>query len=158
MNTKVAASGTFHLATHGKRLVARSMYMKGQAFIASAILLRQKGGYEYAVLQLLCQGIEVALKGLLLLVDYDTYKSRLRTLNHNLVAVADAALTAVELSQLQPPIRKELQMLSDLYSRHLLRYGNIHDILVNPATISSELVIRRMAAAFRLVNRTGIAR
>lgn len=61
MVSVISAVGHAQLTAHGKRLVASSMFAKGKAFLGAAILLRQKGGYEFVVLHLLCQGIEVTL-------------------------------------------------------------------------------------------------
>ena len=142
---------------HGKRLVAKAMFEKGQTFVAASILLRQNNLNQSAALQLLCQGIEVSLKGLLLLIDYDQFRPRLRAINHNLLAAADETLRAAKMNSLTPKLRSELTILSTLYSKHLLRYGSIHDVLVNPQTISYELVLRRLHVAFRLVRRARFA-
>ena len=56
---------------YAKRLMADGHYRRGQHFIAAAILLRQHGGHEYVVLHLLCQGVEIVLKAILLLRDFD---------------------------------------------------------------------------------------
>jgi hypothetical protein len=157
MATIVLAVGRAQLSAHGKRMVATSMYTKGKAFLGAAILLRQTGGYEFIVLHLLCQGIEVALKGILLLIDYDKYKPKIRRIGHNLSSVSDAAIKAAGLSSLRPDVRAELAVLSNLYSQHLLRYGSGYDILVNPSTIPSQRVLRRMVAVLRLVESKGIA-
>lgn len=146
------------LAPEGKRLVAETMYAKGQAFVEAAALLRRNGGYEYAVLHLLCQGIEVALKGLLLLISYDQFKPKLKPLGHNLLAIADAASVACGIRPLRPRLRAELQTLSTLYSRHLLRYGSGYDLLVSASTIPSDDVFRRTASLFRLVRMKGKVR
>ena len=153
----VSATGTAHLTTHGKRVVAESMYAKGKAFLGAAILLRRKNGYEYVVLHLLCQGIEISLKGLLLIADYDKYKPQLKKLGHNLVKIVETASQVAGIKPLRPSVRAELETLSKLYSAHLLRYGSGYDILVNPTTISSNLVFHRMAAVLRIVERKGLA-
>jgi hypothetical protein len=144
------------LTTYGKRMVAASMYAKGKNFLGAAMLLRKKGGYEYVVLHLLCQGIEITLKALLLVADYDAYKPKLRKYGrsgHDFSLTAIDTLSAFGLSPLRAPIKEELQALSVLYSKHVLRYGSFHDILVDPQTISSQRVLRRMAAVLRLAER-----
>ena len=146
------------LSIEGKRIVAESMYAKGQSFVVAAALLRKHGGSEYVVLHLLCQGIEVALKGLLLLVNYDQYKPKLKSLGHNLLKIADSATIASGLQPLRPMLRAELENLSGLYATHLLRYGSSYDIFVSASSISSRQVFRRTAALFRLVKLRGIAR
>jgi len=80
------------LADGGKTRVALSMYRKGQAFGAAAVLLNRHGESdekEYVVLHLLCQSIEGVLKGLLLLKDYDKYSGRLKKpFGHNIFKIA----------------------------------------------------------------------
>lgn len=139
-------------------MVAESMYVKGKAFLGAAVLLRQKGGYEFVVLHLLCQGIEVVLKGLLLAIDYDKFKPKLKKFGHDLLKVTDAATSAVGIPALRPRVRSEMESLNQLYSRHLLRYGSGYDILVDPKTIRSRLVLRRMIALLQLIERKGLIR
>ena len=144
------------LTNYGKRMVAASMYAKGKYFLGAAMLLRINGGYEYVVLHLLCQGIEITLKALLLFADYDAYKPKLRKYGrngHDFSLTAIDALSAFCLSPLRSPLKEELQALSSLYSRHLLRYGSFHDIIVDPQAITSQRVLRRMAAVLRLAER-----
>jgi hypothetical protein len=81
----VALKGVARPSWHGRRLIAASMYQKGKHFVLAALLLRQKGGYEYVVLHLLCQGIEITLKALLLSADYDTHRPKLRSYGHDLL-------------------------------------------------------------------------
>jgi hypothetical protein len=95
------------------------MYAKGKSFLGAAILLRDQKGYEFVVLHLVCQGIEVLLKGLLLVVDYDKFKPELKKLGHNLLRIVDAASQVADLRSLRSPVRIELEGLNRLYSRHL---------------------------------------
>jgi hypothetical protein len=138
---------------HGTRLIAESMYAKGKAFLGAAILLRDHKGNEFVVLHLVCQGIEAPLKGLLLVIDYDKFKPELKKLNHNLLNIVNTASLAAGLRPLRSPVRTELEGLNRLYSRHFLRYGSGYDILVDPTTISSKRVLRRVGALLRLVRR-----
>jgi hypothetical protein len=137
----------------GEKLIAASMMQKGRAFISAALLLRQRDGYEYAVLHLMCQGIEVLGKGYLLSIDYQHYQSKLRAYRHNLVKVAEAVEQVIAVRVLKPPVRGELEVLSKLYSEHLLRYGSGYDLMVNPTTIPSDRVMNRLAALCRLERR-----
>ena len=155
MTTIMSVSGTAGLTIHGKRMIAESMYAEGKAFLGAAALLRRNGGYEYVVLHLLCQGIEIVLKGLLLKIDYDLYKPQLKKFGHNLLKVTDSAIKAAGLLSLRPNIRAEMETLNKLYSQHLLRYGSGYDLLVNPSTIASRLVLRRIAALLRLIEHKG---
>jgi len=146
-------AGTGSLTKRGKILVAQSMYGKGTSFIGASILLRERGGYEYVALHLLCQGIEIVLKSFLLFHSYDTYKPLLRQLSHDLEKIADTVLTAFKLKPLPASVRTELRTLNSLYGKHLLRYGSFYDVLVDPSTIPSERVCKRILAAIRLVQR-----
>lgn len=150
----IRASGG-QLTVHGKRSVALSMYSKGKAFLGAAILLRKRGGYEYVVLHLLCQGVEIALKAMLLLRDYDAYKPKLKKpLGHNLEKLVETAVKEFGLNALRPTLDQELRRLNSLYSGNLLRYGSFHDVLVDPRTIGSDRVLRASAAALRLCDRS----
>jgi hypothetical protein len=136
-----------------KRAIAQSMYAKGKAFIGAALLLRQKGGYEYVVLHLICQGVENVLKGLLLNHNYDKYEPKLRQyFRHDLTNVTHAAIKASgDRIKLKDSIRTELELLNTFYSKQWLRYGCRSDIFIDPRTISSHLVLRRMAALLRII-------
>lgn len=143
---------------HGKRLIALSMCEKGKSFMGAALLLRNQGGYECVVLHLLCQGIEVLGKGYLLLQNYDKYEPQLRSIGHNL----DKLLREVEqvsgINLRARGVQTEVTELNQLYSQHLLRYGSGMDVLIDPKTISSDRVLRRLAAVLRYANRTGALR
>jgi len=139
---------------HGKRVVAESMYAKGKSFIGAALLLRQWEGYEYVVLYLLCQGIEITLKGLLLMKDYDRCKGKLKSVfGHNIKRLVAEAISEFGVRPVEPALKAELEMLTSLYSRNRLRYGTFYDVLVNPETIQSRLTLRKMAAVIRLADR-----
>ena len=156
MTTPQVAEGRMtggRLTIHGKRLVAKSMYAKGKGFLGAAILLRQEGGYEYVALHLICQGIEITLKALLLLGAYDTYMPKLKTLHHNLEALVSVVLAEFKLHALPSGPATELHGLNSLYRSHRLRYGSFYDVLVDPVTIPSGRVLRRMAAVLRLAER-----
>lgn len=146
--------GKGQLTNHAKRMIARSMYVKGNSFLASAVLLRQEGGDEYVVLHLLCQGIEITLKALLLFRDYDKYKNKLKKpLGHDLNKLIATVSTEFDIRPMPISLKKEVEKLNSLYSNHWLRYGGVHDILVNPQTIPSDLIFRRINAVVRLSNR-----
>ena len=115
--------------------------------------LRQQKGDEYAVLHLLCQGIEIVLKALLLLRDFDKYQPLLKTYGHNLIRLAAATQTEFKLDPLRPAVLNELKELNRLYSQHLLRYDLLTDALVDPTSIPSKLVLQRALAVLRLADR-----
>ena len=121
------------------------------------MLLRQQGAYEFAVLHLICQGIEVLGKGYLLMANYDLFKPKLRAYGHNLVMLVAAVEAQAKVEILEAPVRLELESLSNLYKQQLLRYGSGYDILVDAKSIPSSLVLRRSFALLRLARRKGLA-
>lgn len=140
---------------YGERRIAISMAVKGKAFVGAALLLRQRGGYEYVVLHLLCQGIEILAKGELLFTDYRTDQPKLRSYGHNLVKLAEAIEKASGVRVLKPLVRNELEALSGLYAKHNLRYGSGYDLFVNPSTIQTDRVLSRLRALLKLAERSG---
>lgn len=150
---RIEMKGTARPSKYGKWQLANAMYWKGKNFLEAAILLRQRGGYEYVVLHLLCQGIEITLKSLLLFCDYDEYWPRLRGFGHDLEAVTREVLKVFGLNPLRPPLLKELRSLNQAYMTHILRYASSSDLLIAPGTISSHRILRRTMAALRLAER-----
>lgn len=93
----VLPSGYGWLAPFGKCRVAASMFLKGKEFFGAILVSCQANSEhnDYVMLHLLCQGIEVSLKGLLLFSDYDKYIVRLvKPLGHNLLKIAVEASAA----------------------------------------------------------------
>ena len=140
--------GKAKLASYGKKQVAHAMFHKGKQFLAAATLLNRQQGYKDVVLHLLCQGIEIIQKGLLLANDFDQYEPKLqKPLGHNLVRGSELLKKAFHLKPLKKLVQDELQMLSDYYSKHLLRYGGIHDVLGGGGRdLEFERVFRRALA------------
>ena len=150
----VTLAGVMRPTNYAKAQIAKSMYLKGAHFLGAAILVHQRGGYEFVVLHLLCQGVEIILKAALLMKDYDKYQPKLgRPLGHNLEKAAVEAQRAFHLNPMRTSLKVELANLNALYSKHLLRYGTGYDILVDPATVPSDRVLRRIAAVSRLIQR-----
>jgi len=107
-------------------------------------------------LHLLCQGLEIIIKSLLLMQNYDTYKPKLKKdkkkggLGHDLVKCYEELRKELDnkpLRKKDKDIMSELKILNNFYEKHILRYGNLLDFF-GEATISSDLVIRY---AFKLV-------
>ncbi len=150
-------SGKGTLTKYGKRMLAASMYGKGKAFVGAYILVsrqEQSEPAQYVKLHLLCQGIEIILKGLLLFSDYDHHKNKLiKPLGHDLLKIVSAAHTAYSIGSLRPKLHTELSILNNFYKSHLLRYGGINDILIAPSSIEHKMVFARIAAVIRLTER-----
>ncbi len=141
------------LTIHGRKLVAASMYDKGKAFIGAAILLRRQSGHPGVVLHLLCQGIEVLLKAILLRVDYKTHQPRLKRIGHILERAAAATRAATGWHLYRHSTGQELAKANEFYMAHLLRYASGVDILIDPATIPSSRLVRHTFALLRLLER-----
>lgn len=144
------------MTCHTKRLVECSMYEKGKAFSRAAVLVNQKNGNELVVLHLLCQGIEILLKALLLATDYDFCKPRLRKLGHDLIKIVVATRKATNLHIFERSTLEELRTRNSFYSQHLLRYAGNVDIFIDPASIPYKRVIRHVFALIRHVERKGM--
>lgn len=155
MGKIIPAKASARLSIYGKEVIAASMYSKGKDFIGAALLLRKYGGQEYVVLHLLCQGVECVLKGVLLSVSYDVYGPQLKSMGHDLVKLADAVQVALGCKSFRKDVLDELNKLNVLYKKHLLRYGAIYDIFVDPSTIKSGMVLRKVAALIRLIEAKG---
>jgi len=137
------------LTPHGKKQVAHCMFHKGKNFLWATKLLEEKGGYHYVVLHLLCQGFELIIKGLLLMQNYDTYKPKLKSMGHNLIkGVEKLNEFVVKSLKIDEVTMSELGKLNGFYRKHILRYGNLSDLLIDSKTISSDLV---MGYALKLV-------
>ena len=122
--------------------------------MAAAVLLQQRGeGFDYVVLHLWCQGLEIFLKGLLLMKDSEAYHPRLRSFNHNLILLVDEAHKIFKLNKIRPDVADELKGLSVLYCTNRLRYASFYDILVDSTTIPRKRLMMRTVAALRLAER-----
>ena len=141
------------LTNYGRFFVARSMYEKGKGFIGAAVLVEKQNGNPSVVLHLLCQGIEIILKAMLLEKDYVRYKPLLRKYGHDLPKTAAAVRKVTGLHIFPPRILTELQTLSDFYRQHLLRYASNFDIFIDVRTIPSKKVLLHVVALIRYLER-----
>src|SRR6266550_2295970 len=114
MNT-ISLSATFRFpkdaTRYKRRLVAWDMVSRGEHFVVSAMLLRRHGGDAYVWRHNLCQGMEVMLKGSLLVRDFDGYWPRMRRLGHKLLSLADEAAQAYGFAPPAGALRQELSKL-----------------------------------------------
>jgi hypothetical protein len=150
-----------HATAYTKGLIAHSMLHRGHHFFGGAIVLRREGAHEFVVLHLLCQGLEIFLKALLLLHDYDQFKPKLKYspktksgYGHNLESLAADCSQVFGLHPMRGSLAAELKLLNSLYTQHLLRYASAYDVLVGPNSVHSALVLRRFGAAVRLAARS----
>ena len=141
------------MTSYAKRLTAQLYYKKGCHFVAAAILLDQNDGDLYVVLQLLCQGLEIMAKALLLLKNFDKYQPLVEKYRHRLYPLVSDALAEFKLNRLRPHTSAELENLSKMYSGHVFRYNRLACVLIDPKSISFKLTLRRTGAGIRLADR-----
>lgn len=141
------------LTIHGRYWVAASMYDKGKAFVGASILLRRSSGNPAVVLHLLCQGIELILKAVLLRTDYKKYQPELKKIGHNLEGAAAAARAATGWHLYSNLTAQELARVNEFYKDHLLRYASGVDIFIDPATIPNTRIVRHTYALLKLLER-----
>ena len=154
-NLEIKLEGLARPSPFGERKVTQAMYVKGKNFMVAAILLQKRGGNDFVVLHLLCQGIELILKAFLLFSNYKKYKPDLwkkKKFGHDLLKLADEVSSEFGIKSLRPPLAAELGKLNDVYSTHQLRYVAL-EILMESASIPRLLVLRRIVAAVRLADR-----
>lgn len=141
------------LTQHAKRIVAHHMFDRGKQFIKGAVLLRREVGYQYVVLHLFCQGLEIILKGLLLLRNYNLYKPQLKNIGHNLIEATEKLRLDFGSKPLKKDIMEQLEGLNNLYRIHLLRYASPLDIVFDPKQFPSNLVFKKAIQLIMLGNR-----
>ncbi len=151
MNSLVAE---VKLSSYGKRRTAEAMYHKGCNFVAASVLLSQKGGYQYVVLHLLCQGVEIVLKSLLLFKDFDKYQRIIKKkIGHDLEKVAKAVIKEFRPKGIDDNLRKEIRKLNNMYSSHVLRYGDVVDLVIDPDTIECNLLLKKIVAVMKVTHK-----
>jgi hypothetical protein len=153
MSVVTLQPGTMKLTQHGKSMVAHAMFHRGKQFIQGAILLDREDAYHYVVLHLFCQGLEIILKGLLLLRNYDLYEPQLKNIRHNLIKAAEKVRVEFGSKPLREDIMDQLKKLNNLYGRQLLRYGSSLDIFIDPKQIPSNLIFKKTIQLIMIGNR-----
>ena len=140
-------------SNYSKRMIAYRMYFKGKQFVGAALLLQAKGGDGSVVRHLLCQGVELVLKGLLLLKGYDTYKPKLRKLGHHLCRIAQETSNCYGV-KVPAHVVRELDTLNSFFSIHAFRYAGFGDVMLDLQNVPLDKVLRRIAAVIRLTDRS----
>ena len=141
------------LSNHGKRLVAQAMYWRGCEFLQASVLLQNHSGYSFVCTHLMCQGLEIVLKSLLLFRDYDKYRPILHKLRHNFVHLADEVSSIYALKPMSKDLRNEIVTLNNLYKTHFLRYGDARDLTFDPNSIQDTHLTKKVVAWMRLGRR-----
>ena len=149
-------SGPMQPTIHAKRRISEAMYLRGKGFVGAALLLQKQGGYEFVSLHLLCQGIEIVLKALLLLHDYDRYKPRMgrrKGFGHDLVHLEHEVRAIFGIGSGSNALSDELNGLNGFFAKHQLRYASLIDILVDPRFIPVGSVIRQLHFVMKWTDR-----
>lgn len=136
------------------------MYLKGIAFLRASALLYANDRSEpsdYVSLHLLCQGIELILKGFLMLRDYAAYPAKKLSrspFGHDLQRLLDETLKAYGLKPIRgAAFNAQFTALAQHFGGHELRYAGVLDIFIAPNSIPRVAVWRKVAAAVRLAER-----
>jgi len=138
------------LTKNGKDMFARYMYQKGKEFVGAAILLRQAGGFTHVSTHLICQGLELILKSLLLFKDYSKYHSLIKkNVGHNLVKLVDLWKVVINRNKVNARFYSEIQELNRHYISHGLRYGSLTDLLILPESIETKEVLKQISIILR---------
>ena len=147
------------ITNFGRQCIARTEFDKGVGFLAAGRLLEPycvNEAVRYVRLHLMCQGLELVLKSVLLAKDFGKYRTQLRNpklFGHDLIKTAEAAEREFGVSTMRPGLRAELEDLARLYAGHHLRYSGLNDIFIDPTTINVGHVVPRVAALVKLMNR-----
>jgi hypothetical protein len=145
--------GKMKLTQYAKGMIAHAMFHRGKQFIRAAILLDREDGYHYVVLHLFCQGLEIILKGLLLIRNFNLYSPQLKSIGHNLTEAAKKVMAEFGAKPLKKDIMHQLEGLNNLYGKHLLRYGSSLDIFIDPEQFPTNLVFKKAIQLIILGNR-----
>ena len=144
------------ITKYGKSRIARIQFDKGCAFVGAALLLKphtKNESFNYVYMHLICQGIELILKELLLVKSCDIYRPKERKFGHNILKLSESAITEFNLNPLKKEMKECLELLSKLFFEHKLRYSSIQDIFIDPSSIAIDPAVRRLAAIIRLALR-----
>ncbi len=145
------------MTQYAKNEISKWMLYRGHSFVKSAILLKRSGGSHDVELYNICQGTEVVLKSFLLFKDYDKYKPLLpkpKKFGHNLIKLANAAISEYKLKELSIDEADELKLLNEYYTKHYLRYAGKHDIFFPATNVEYKLTVRKLMACIKLANRS----
>jgi hypothetical protein len=127
------------------------MYVRAKSFVGASQLLHQAGGSPFVERHLLCQGIELLLKAILLLADYDTYGPKLKKIGHDLTKAATAVHVATGIKFINATVSAELTDLSKFYELHMLRYASPVGLLSGGSYVSTNRTLHRVTALIRLM-------
>ena len=136
------------------------MFGKGCAFFAGYILLRKASKSEpteYVALQNLGQSVEIILKSLLLIKDYDKYKPLFGKKNgfgHDLSKLSYEVNKVYRKSPLSRQSVSQIQLFNKFYCSHRLRYGTGVDLFISPSLISRTRIVRLLGNIIKISSKT----
>ncbi|MEJ2113635.1 MAG: hypothetical protein P8X62_08105, partial [Flavobacteriaceae bacterium] len=141
----------------GEKINAMIMYNKGKEYIAASILLNQhQKNQSFVQLQLLLQGFEIILKGILLHHDYNKHRKKLKKYGHDLIKLTKKVKQIKPYnSVLDKEFSEHLSYLNQQYTNTNLRYGSLLDVFIDPNTIDVTKVtenIKQLIDVFDKVN------
>lgn len=126
--------------------------LAGKRFLGSAGSSPASGRSRICCVAPSLPGIELVLN--VLLAYYKKYRPKLhKVYGHRIEKLGVDACLAYGLRPMRPTLAKELAGLSAYFSKHLLRYAGIQDILIAPSSIARDRFFGRIAAVLRLAER-----
>ncbi|WP_314972632.1 hypothetical protein [Comamonas testosteroni] len=143
------------MTPEGKFRGAQQLYLRGKQFWVAAVLIDDKYyGDGYVVRHLMCQAIELVLKSLLLIQDYDKYDPMLRkNFGHDLLELSKETCSIYGIA-MRAPLEMELNRLNGFFKKHHFRYAYKVEPIFFPAnTFPIEHVRRRMRTMLRLADK-----
>ena len=142
------------LSEYTKRVVAQKWMFRGAAFLEAANLLAEQTQVSEDILMvklhLLCQGIELFLKGLLLDKDYNLYYPKLKAFGHRLDLLADEVIKINNAPTMKTELRREFLILAQWYSRHWARFESGLGFVAMSGAPPYIRTLRRMLAVARV--------
>lgn len=145
----------FKKTTKGKQLAAWRFYLRGRQFIRVAFTLDQDDpGDGYVVRHLLCQGVELILKALLLRKNYDKYRPLLRKapFGHDLLGLLNE-VKQLYIVKLEPELLADITKLNSFFKTHLFRYSDIEAFLSPAETFPIRRCLEKLLDLMQVMDR-----
>jgi hypothetical protein len=132
------------LTREGKELRANQFLNWGQKFYGAAILLRQNNYDGVVTKHLVCQSLEILLKGILLKIDFDKYNNNknLKKIGHDL----EECLKYYKEHQniigviVDNNIEQQIKEINFYYKKHFLRYASIFSLFIPLENINIDYI------------------
>lgn len=150
----VNIEGQLKLTAFGKKLKGSIMFSKGKEFIGASILLKQQQeNSSFVQIYLLLQGIEVLLKGVLLMEDFDKYSGEVlkKKFHHNIPKLISEVKGLYKISRLDSKFESAINALLSTNPWVGLRYAWAVDFFLDPMEYEVEMVYKKIIQTIKAV-------